>query len=144
MLFVTDHPLLAALAAPRATDLAALILRVTLGLLFIAHIYWKCAILDGGFAAWWARIRANGYPWLVPYYAVSAELLGALLLIPGIHTTAVCLYALPLMLGAAQFWLVRTGFFFTASGAEFPLVWAVMLLVQALLGDGAYALGPIR
>ena len=144
MPFGIDPSAHAAVAGLSPTDLAALILRLSLGALFIAHIYWKCVLLDGGFTAWWSRFRTNGYPWFVPYYVVSAELFGAALLIPGVHTSLVCLYALPLMLGAAHFWLVRTGFFFTAAGAELPLVWAVMLLVQALLGDGAYALGPIR
>ena len=69
------------------------------------------------------------------------------LLIPGVHTRWVSLYAVPMMLGAAHFWSVRKGFFFTAGGCELPLVWAVMLLVQAILGDGAFAvslasLGP--
>jgi putative oxidoreductase len=34
------------------------------------------------------------------------------------------------------------GFFFTNAGGgwEFPAFWAIALLVQALLGDGAYAL----
>jgi putative oxidoreductase len=46
------------------------------------------------------------------------------------------------MVGAAHFWAVRNGFFFTASGAELPVVWTVLLLIIALLGDGAYALVP--
>ena len=65
--------------------------------------------------------------------------MGALLLIPGVQTRWVSLYAVPLMLGASHFWSVRKGFFFTAGGSEFTLVWAVMLLVQAILGDGAFA-----
>jgi putative oxidoreductase len=44
------------------------------------------------------------------------------------------------MIGAAQYWLARRGFFFTAAGAELPILWCVALLVQAGLGDGAYAL----
>lgn len=120
--------------------IAALFLRVCLGLMFIAHLYWKFSRQAGGVVTWWSNFRANGYPWFVPYYALSAEILGATLLIPGIHTRWVCLYALPLMLGAAHFWFVRKGFFFTTGGCELPLVWAVMLLVQSILGDGAYAL----
>lgn len=123
-----------------AWSFAALLLRVSLGLMFIAHVYWKLAIHPGGFATWWANFATYGYPRLVPYYVVSAEVAGALFLIPGIQTRWVSLYAVPLMLGAAHFWFVRNGFFFTAAGCELPLVWAVMLLVQALLGDGAYAL----
>ena len=49
---------------------------------------------------------------------------------------------LPLTIGAAHFWFVRRGFYFTGAGAELPLAWSVMLMVQALLGDGAYAVAP--
>jgi putative oxidoreductase len=45
-----------------------------------------------------------------------------------------------MMLGAAQFWAVRKGFFFTGAGCEMPLTWGTLLVVQALLGDGPYAL----
>ena len=76
--------------------------------------------------------------------AISAEVAGALLLIPGIYTRWVSLYALPLMIGASYFWLIRRGYFFTAAGAELPIAWSIMLIVQAMLGDGAYAVGSIR
>ena len=124
---------------PATWQYAALVLRVSLGLLFIAHLYWKFAIHEGGFAKWWSNFATNGYPTFVPYYVLSAEILGALLLIPGIHTRWTSLYAVPLMLGASHFWSVRKGFFFTEGGCELPLVWAVMLLVQSILGDGAFA-----
>ena len=65
---------------------------------------------------------------------------GAICLIPGILTRWVALYTMPLIVGAAQFWLVRKGFFFTGAGAELPTLWAVALIVQAGLGDGAFAL----
>ena len=123
--------------------IAALLLRVSLGAMFIAHIYWKFYILEGGFRKWWANFEENDYPRWVAYYVVSAEVLGALLLIPGIKTTLVCLYALPLMIGATHFWYVRTGFYFSGAGCELPFVWTIMLVVQALLGDGPFSLGPI-
>ena len=132
-----------ALVTP-ATPYAALLLRVTLGLMFLSHFYWKFKILPGGFHAWWSGIHANGYPGFVAWYAISAEVAGALLLIPGIYTRWVCLYVLPLMIGASHFWLIRRGYFFTAAGAELPVVWSIMLIVQAMLGDGAYAVGSIR
>lgn len=118
---------------------AALLLRVTLGLMFLAHLYWKFKILPGGVQTWWSGLVANGYPQLVPWYTISAEFAGALLLIPGIYTRWVSLYTLPVMIGASQFWLVRKGFYFTAAGAELPIVWSIMLILQALLGDGPYA-----
>ena len=49
-----------------------------------------------------------------------------------------------MMLGAAQFWLVRKGFYFTGGGAELPLVWAAVLAIQVVAGDGAWALLPTQ
>jgi len=122
------------------SDYALLMLRLLLGLLFIAHLYWKLAALPGGVAAWWSGLVGSGYPAVVPAYVLSAEVAGALLLVPGIFTRWVALYAIPMMLGAAQFWLVRTGFYFTKAGAELPLVWAALLGIQVVGGDGAWAL----
>jgi putative oxidoreductase len=126
----------------RTAPWAALLLRISLGLLFIAHLYWKFAVLDGGLDKWWSNFAANGYPSITPWYCISAEFAGALLLIPGIWTRWVSLYALPLILGAAQYWAVRKGFYFTIGGAELAIAWAVMLVTQALLGDGPYTVVP--
>jgi putative oxidoreductase len=122
-----------------APERAALLIRLLLGSLFIAHLYWKFAILPGGLEAWWENLRKAGYPAFVPAYVLSAELAGALLLIPGVLTRYVALYAMPMMLGAAHFWMLRNGFFFTKAGAELPLVWLALLGVQAVAGDGPFA-----
>ena len=122
-------------------DLGAFLLRLLIGSLFIAHLYWKFMVLPGGLSLWWAGFAKNGYPTpLVPAYVLSAEVAGALFLIPGVLTRYVALYAVPMMAGAAEFWLVRKGFYFTAAGAELPLVWLMLLCIQTILGDGAYAL----
>lgn len=125
--------------APQA-DRIALALRILLGSLFIAHLYWKLAILPGGLNTWWGNLRANDYPAFVPVYVLSAELIGALLMIPGVLTRYVALYAMPMMAGAAQYWLSRKGFYFTQGGAELPLVWLALLGIQVMAGDGARAL----
>lgn len=122
------------------TIYAPLVLRLVLGLLFIAHLYWKFAVLPGGLSQWWSNFEANGYPWFVPGYVLSAEFAGALLLIPGVFTRWVSLYAVPMMLGATHFWAVRKGFWFVGAGAELPAVWTAMLVLQAMLGSGPYAL----
>jgi putative oxidoreductase len=119
---------------------AALLLRLTLGALFIAHLFWKFALLDGGINRWWGSFAVNGYPWFVPYYVFSAEIVGAVCLVPGIYARWAALYALPMMVGAANFWLQRKGFYFTAAGGELPLVWGAMLIMQALIGDGPWAM----
>lgn len=126
----------------RSTGRTALVLRILLGSLFIAHLYWKVAIFPGGATAWWANLAANGYPGFVPAYVLSAELAGAILLIPGIFTRYVALYAMPMMIGAAHYWLIRKGFYFTQGGAELPIVWLTLLGLQILAGDGDHALVP--
>ena len=85
------------------------------------------------------QLRKSGYGSFTPWCAISAEFVGALLLIPGIWTRWAALYTLPLIAGAAHFWAMRKGFFFTGAGSELPIIWSVMLVVQALLGDGPYA-----
>ena len=75
----------------------------------------------------------------MPWYCISAEFAGAILLIPGVYTRWVCLYTLPLIVGAAQFWAVRKGFFFTGVGSELPIAWSIMLVSQALIDDGPFA-----
>jgi putative oxidoreductase len=124
----------------RTAPYATFLLRVTLGIFAIAHLYWKFFVRPDGFDGWWNGLITAGYPSWVIVYVLSGEFLGALLLIPGIYTRWVALYTMPLIVGAAQFWLVRKGFFFTAAGAELPTLWAVALIVQAGLGDGAFAL----
>jgi putative oxidoreductase len=126
----------------RTAPYAALLLRVTLGIYAVLHLYWKFYVRPDGFDGWWNGLAMAGYPAWVILYVLSGEFLGAICLIPGICTRWVALYAMPLIVGAAQFWMVRKGFFFTAAGAELPVLWAVALIVQAGIGDGAYALVP--
>jgi putative oxidoreductase len=45
-----------------------------------------------------------------------------------------------MMVGAAEFWWVRKGFYFTKAGAELPVIWLALLCLQVLLGDGGLAL----
>jgi putative oxidoreductase len=119
---------------------APLALRLLLGALFVAHLYWKLAVLPGGLGAWWSGLEKSGYPAFVPAYVLSAEFVGALLIIPGVLTRYAALYAMPMMAGAAQFWLVRKGFYFTHAGAEAPLIWLALLSLQVMMGDGPLAL----
>jgi putative oxidoreductase len=125
---------------PTELKLGALFLRLLIGSLFIAHLYWKFSLLLGGVQAWWSGLVKSGYPTFVQAYVLSAEFAGALLLIPGVLSRYVALYAMPMMLGAAVFWLARKGFYFTTAGAELPLVWFALLCLQVVLGDGSYAL----
>ena len=59
------------------------------------------------------------------------------------QTRIVALALVPVLLGAT--WVhAGNGWLFTSpnGGWEYPAFWTVTLVVQALLGDGAYALRP--
>ena len=120
-------------------DIAALLLRVTMGIGFIAHAYLKYAIFTP--AGTVQYFQSLGLPGPLAYVVMAAEFFGGIALILGLWTRWVSLALLPIMLGAI-FAHAGNGFFFTAAngGWEFPAFWAVALAVQALIGGGALAL----
>lgn len=123
----------------RLAPYAALTLRVALGVLFIAHALLKLLVFTlPGTVQFFASL---GLPGSLAYVVFAAELVGGLLLILGLRTRLVALALVPVMLGAT--WAhAGNGWLFSApsGGWEYPLFWTVTLGVQALLGDGAYAL----
>ena len=77
---------------------------------------------------------------------IFAEVAGGIALILGLWTRWVALALVPILLGAIYAPHGAAGFFFSNPGGgwEFPAFWAVALIVQALLGGGAYALRDAR
>ena len=73
-------------------------------------------------------------------------MLGGIALILGIWTRVVAIAATPILLGAIFTVHGAAGFFFNNpnGGWEYPAFWTIALIVQALLGDGAYALRTSR
>lgn len=122
------------------TELAALILRVTIGVLFLAHAGLKLFVFTPAGTA--GYFESLGLPGPLAYVVIAAELVGGIALILGIWTRWVSLALVPILLGSIYAPHGAAGFFFsnTGGGWEFPAFWAVTLVVQALLGDGAYAL----
>lgn len=118
---------------------AALLLRLTLGVAFIAHGLLKVLVFTvPGTVQFFGSL---GLPAFVAYATIAAELAGGALLILGVYSRWVALALVPILLGAAwAHW--GNGWVFSAQGGgwEFPVFWAMTLIVQALLGDGAYAL----
>ena len=122
----------------RTAPYAALAPRLALSFLFFAHLYRKFG--HTGYENWFSGWTKAGYPAWTLHYTVVAEFAGAILLLLGIYSRYVALFVLPAIIAVAQLWGARKGFWFSDGGLEFPLCWTVMLVVQALLGDGAYAL----
>ncbi|MEL7542955.1 MAG: DoxX family protein [Pseudomonadota bacterium] len=122
------------------TSVAALILRVALGLMLLAHGL-LLKVLTFGVAGTAGYFESIGYPAALAYIVIAAEILGGLALILGIGTRIVSLALVPLMVGATL-QHVGNGWLFSAAngGWEFPAFWTVALIVQALLGPGTLAL----
>lgn len=119
-----------------APGTAALILRVALGVLFIAHALLKIMVFTpAGTAQFFQSI---GLPGALAYLVIAAELLGGIALIIGWQVRLVSLALIPVMLGTIIFSHGANGFFFSNEGGgwEYPAFWTIALAVQALLGAG--------
>ncbi len=124
---------------PRSADHAALILRLALGSMFIAHALLKYLVFTlPGTAQYFDSL---GLPGFLGYVVFAAELVGGLLLVLGVRVRIVASALVPVLIGAT---LVHAGngWLFTAKGGgwEYPAFLTLAAVVQALLGDGAYAL----
>jgi putative oxidoreductase len=119
----------------------ALLLRLGLGALFLAHGLLK--LLVHGPAGTAAYFRSLGLPGFFGYLTMAAELGGGTLLILGIGTSIIAILLVPLILGTIYMVHGANGWQFNNQGGgwEFPAFWALALVVQAMLGSGAYSLG---
>lgn len=118
---------------------AALVLRVALGVMFLAHGLLKVFVFTiPGTVGYFQSI---GYPGFFAYLVIFAEVAGGAALIAGFYARYVALALVPVLIGATVQHLPN-GWLFTSpkGGWEFPAFWTVTLLVQGLIGDGAYAL----
>lgn len=123
-----------------SADYAALLLRVSMGVMFLAHGF-LLKVMVFTPAGTFKFFESIGYPGFFAYLVILGETLGGIALILGILTRVASVLLIPIMLGAL--WLhLPNGWVFSAAkgGWEFPAFWTVALIVQALLGNGAYAL----
>ena len=123
-----------------STDLGIFVLRITLGVAFVAHALLKLLVFTlPGTAQFFGSL---GLPPFLGYVVFAAELIGGILLVAGIGSRYVAVALVPIMLGAL--WAHSgNGWVFSGNGGgwEYPLFWTAALVAQVLLGDGAYALG---
>ncbi|KGE50991.1 DoxX family protein [Xanthomonas axonopodis] len=117
-----------AFASPRTAAYGTTLLRISLGGLFLVHGLTKLLVFTP--AGTVAYFQSLGLPAALAYVSMTLELgLGVSLLLGTIVTVH----------GANGF-----GFSNPGGGWEYPALWTVLLIVQALLGDGAFALKPSR
>lgn len=119
---------------------AALILRLSLGIMLLAHGLLKVLVFTvPGTVQFFSSV---GFPGWMAYLVIAGEIGGGILMLGGILTRWVALALIPIMLGALSVhW--HNGWVFSApnGGWEYPAFLAIALIVQALLGPGAFALG---
>lgn len=119
---------------------AATILRIALGIMFLAHAYLKIAVFTpAGSVGFFESI---GLPGFLAYATIGAEVLGGILLIAGYYTRYVAALLLPLLIGSILFVHSGNGWLFSNEGGgwEYPLFLTVAAVVSSLLGNGAFAL----
>ena len=119
---------------------AALVMRVALGAMFIAHSLWL-KVFVFTMPGTVQFFESLGLPGAAAYLVLAAEGIGGILLILGVGSRWAALALVPVLLGAT--WVHSgNGWVFSNQGGgwEYPLFLTVAAGVQALLGDGAYAL----
>ncbi|MCA8057342.1 MULTISPECIES: DoxX family protein [Burkholderia cepacia complex] len=128
----------------RGVPYAALLLRVSLGVLFLAHAGLKVFVFTvPGFVGFFASL---GLPAFFAYSTIALEVIGGAALVLGVYAPWAAIPLALEMFGTIVMVHGSKGWLFTNPGGgwEFPAFWVVTLIVLFLLGDGAYALVPAR
>lgn len=124
----------------RTAPYAALLLRVSLAILFFVHAGLKFFVFTpAGTAKFFESV---GVPSWMAYVTITWEFLGAIALLVGFKPRLAALALIPVLLGAIFTVHGAAGFWFTNAngGWEYPAFWIVGLISLALIGDGPYHL----
>ena len=138
------HPAPAVIGAFDKVDLATLLLRVALGLMWLTHSVLLKLVTFGvpGLAAWMGTV---GFPPALAWPLVIAEIVGGAAILLGLHGRWASLALQPVLIGAV---LVHAGngwvFSNPNGGWEYPVFLIAASLVHVVLGDGRYALRSER
>jgi putative oxidoreductase len=126
----------------RTAPYAALMLRVALGAMFIAHALLKYYVFTlPGTAQFF---QALGLPGALAYATFWAELAGGALILAGMYSRWAAVALIPILVGATWAHL-GNGWVFTAAngGWEYPAFLTVAAAALALLGDGRFAVSSL-
>ena len=117
----------------------ALMLRVVLGVIYVAHAYLALFVIGPVKSAEYQRAMHIPLPELGVWYLIVAHGLGGIMLILGLLVRWAALANIPIMAGALWFHLPQ-GFFILGgkNGYEYVLVLLTATIAQALLGAGAF------
>ena len=125
-------------ATATTTDLAALLARLSLGVMFVAHGLMKFVTFT--LPGTYAFFESVGFPGWTAYVVSPAEVLAGVALVAGFRTRLVALLSLPILLGAIVPHAGAGWSFSNAGGGwEYPVYLVASAIVVALLGGGRYA-----
>jgi len=126
------------------TPYAALLLRLSLGTIMLAHGAWlKLGVF--GLSGTMGYFGSIGFPPILGAVVAFSETAAGLALITGVLVRPAALFSLPILVGATAMH-AGNGWLFSApnGGWEFPAFLTLAMLVQAGLGAGAHALDVNR
>ena len=120
----------------------ALVLRLVLGSIYIAHAYLALVVMGPAKYIEYERSLHIPMPEIGFWYVILAHGLGGIMLILGITVRWAALANIPVMAGALWYVHLQEGFFIWGSkyGYEYVLVLLGATVAQALLGAGAFTL----
>jgi putative oxidoreductase len=123
-------------------DYGVLLLRISLGTVFLAHTGLKIFVFTlPGTAMFFEH---HGFPGWAAYPVTLAEALGGLMLITGFHARWAALLLAGIMTGATSVH-IPNGWAFTNpnGGWEYPAFLIAASFAQFLLGDGKFSWDPL-
>lgn len=128
---------------PVVRDIALLIFRAVLGVVFVAHGFERMFIT--GIVETTGQFSALGIPQpkLSAYVVSAAELFGGAFLVIGLLTTLMAGALALLMLAATYFVHLTEGFFIHNNGMEYTIVLMVSLLMIVVFGSGRASLDGV-
>lgn len=124
-------------------DFGAILLRVSLGTMWIAHALMKYIVFTlPGFSQW---LEGQGLPGVMAWPVVLMEITGGTAIILGFHGRYVSLILLPVLLVATSTH-IPNGWLFTNTGGgwEYPVFLIMASLCHALIGDGRLATSNLK
>lgn len=125
----------------RTAPYGILLLRATLGVMFLAHGFTKLLVFTpAGTASFFASV---GFPGFLAYPVIAFEIAAGLLLFLGIYSRWVAATAVIQLFVASTVHFGNGWSFTNANGGwEYPIFLTIAAAVIVLAGDGAAALRP--
>ncbi|WP_018261671.1 DoxX family protein [Methylobacterium sp. WSM2598] len=127
----------------RLSDVAWLVLRVTVGASLIPHGMQKLfmAFNGPGMDKFIASLAGRGFPapTLMGWLVALTELVGGTLLALGLLTRPAAAAVFVFMMVAVFSAHLPNGFFWTDKGFEYPLMWGIAALFFLIRGGGPYS-----